>query len=138
MHAAVADLHDKLIAPRFRLDESREADAIDANDGHVIIAGFGRFGQIVGRLLTANKIALTVLYRDSDQIDLVRKFGSKVFYGDATPIDLLRAAGAAPARAQVVAIDDIDDSLRLVDAVREAFPQWPSWRARTTSRIIST
>ncbi len=114
--------HDKVIAPRFRVDKSRPADAIDAKDGHVIIAGFGRFGQIVGRLLTANKIALTVLDHDPDQIDLVRKFGSKVFYGDATRIDLLHAAGAAHARALVVAIDDIDDSLQLVDAVREAFP----------------
>ena len=115
--------HDKVIGPRFRLDKSRKADVIDANEGHVIIAGFGRFGQIVGRLLTVNKIPLTVLDHDPDQIDLVRKFGSKVFYGDATRIDLLHAAGAAHARALVVAIDDIDDSLRLVDAVREAYPQ---------------
>ena len=116
-------VHDKLIAPRYRVDNARKADPIDANDGHVIIAGFGRFGQIVGRLLTANKVPLTVLDHDPDQIDLVRKFGSTVFYGDATRIDLLHAAGAAHARALVVAIDDIDDSLRLVDAVREAFPE---------------
>ncbi len=118
-------IHDKLIAPRFRAKTSREADAIDANDEHVIIAGFGRFGQIIGRLLTVNKVRLTVLDHDPDQIDLVRKFGSKVFYGDATRIDLLHAAGAAHARALVVAIDDIDDSLRLVDAVRLAFPALP-------------
>lgn len=118
-------VHDRLIAPRFRVDKSRPADAIDANSEHVIIAGFGRFGQIVGRLLTANQIKLTVLDHDPDQIDLVRKFGSKVFYGDATRIDLLHAAGAAHARALVVAIDDIDDSLRLVDAVRQAFPALP-------------
>ncbi|MES2317101.1 MAG: glutathione-regulated potassium-efflux system protein KefC [Pseudomonadota bacterium] len=116
-------LHDKLIAPRFRLDKSRPADAIDGNDDHVIIAGFGRFGQIVGRLLTANQVSLTVLDHDPDQIELLRKFGSKVFYGDATRVDLLHAAGAARARALVVAIDDIDDSLKLVDAVRQAFPQ---------------
>jgi glutathione-regulated potassium-efflux system ancillary protein KefC len=118
-------IHDKLIAPRFRADRSRPADAIDANEDHVIIAGFGRFGQIVGRLLTVNRIKLTVLEHDPDQIDLLRKFGSKVFYGDATRIDLLHAAGAAHARALVVAIDDIDDSLRLVDAVRQAFPALP-------------
>lgn len=115
-------LHDRFIAPRFRGDQRRAPDAIDANQDHVIIAGFGRFGQIVGRLLTANKVSLTVLDHDPDQIDLVRKFGSKVFYGDATRVDLLHAAGAAHARALVVAIDDIDDSLRLVDAVRHAFP----------------
>ena len=114
--------HDKLIAPSFRQRKEREPDAIEANEEHVIIAGFGRFGQIVGRLLTANRIKLTVLDHDPDQIDLVRRFGSKVFYGDATRVDLLHAAGAAHARALVVAIDDIDDSLALVKAVRQAFP----------------
>jgi glutathione-regulated potassium-efflux system ancillary protein KefC len=115
--------HDKLLAPRFRAGKERAPDAIDGNAGHVIIAGFGRFGQIVARLLTVNRIKLTVLDHDPDQVDLVRRFGSKVFYGDATRIDLLRAAGAAQARALVVAIDDVDDSLRLVDAVRAAFPE---------------
>jgi glutathione-regulated potassium-efflux system ancillary protein KefC len=115
-------VHDQLIAPRYLQASTREADPIDANEDHVIIAGFGRFGQIIGRLLTVNKIKLTVLDHDPDQIELVRKFGNKVFYGDATRIDLLHAAGAAHARALVVAIDDIDDSLRLVDAVRLAFP----------------
>jgi len=118
-------VYDKLIAPAYRVDRTREADPIDANQDHVIIAGFGRFGQIVGRLLTANQISLTVLDHDPDQIDLLRKFGSKVFYGDATRIDLLHAAGAGHARALVVAIDDIDDSLRLVEAVRVAFPDLP-------------
>ncbi len=114
--------YDKLIAPRYRSSVKREADAIETNEEHVIIAGFGRFGQIVGRLLTANQVKLTVLDHDPDQIDLVRRFGNKVFYGDATRIDLLHAAGAAHARALVVAIDDIDDSLTLVDAVRHAYP----------------
>ena len=117
--------HDLLLAPRFRVDKRRKADAIDSNQDHVIIAGFGRFGQIVGRLLTVNQVPLTVLDHDPDQIDLLRKFGSKVFYGDATRIDLLHAAGAAHARALVVAIDDIDDSLKLVAAVRQAFPGLP-------------
>jgi glutathione-regulated potassium-efflux system ancillary protein KefC len=115
-------LHDRIIAPRFRDMGEREPDAIDANDGHVIIAGFGRFGQIIGRLLRANQIALTVLDHDPDQIDTLRRFGFKVFYGDATRIDLLHAAGAGKARALVVAIDDIEDSIALLDAVREAYP----------------
>jgi glutathione-regulated potassium-efflux system ancillary protein KefC len=114
--------YDRLIAPRYRERKPRQADAIETNDDHVIIAGFGRFGQIVGRLLTVNRIKLTVLDHDPDQIELVRRFGSKVFYGDVTRIDLLHAAGAAHARALVVAIDDIDDSLKLVEAVRQAFP----------------
>ena len=127
-------LHDVLIAPRFRVDKRRKDDAIDSNQDHVIIAGFGRFGQIVGRLLTVNQIPLTVLDHDPDQIDLLRKFGSKVFYGDVTRIDLLYAAGAAHARALVVAIDDIDDSLKLVAAVRQEFPKLPIMaRARNVS-----
>jgi glutathione-regulated potassium-efflux system ancillary protein KefC len=115
-------LYDKLIEPRFRHAHERPADIIEAQDNPVIIAGFGRFGQIVGRLLRANRIGLTVLDHDPDQIDLLRKFGFKVFYGDATRIDLLHAAGAAKAKALVVAIDDIEDSLDLVDAARRDFP----------------
>ena len=82
----------------------------------MIIAGFGRFGQIIGRLLHASHVRLTVLDHDPDQIEVLRSFGFKVFYGDATRPDLLRAAGAGKARALVVAIDDIEDSLQLVDA----------------------
>lgn len=118
-------LHDKFIAPRFQAEKNRPDDDIEAQDSHVIIAGFGRFGQIVGRLLHANRINLTVLDHDPDQIDLLRKFGFKVFYGDATRIDLLHAAGAAKARALVLAIDDVEDSLALVDAVRLEFPNLP-------------
>jgi glutathione-regulated potassium-efflux system ancillary protein KefC len=118
-------LHDKLLAPRFGNRTEREADVIESKDDHVIIAGFGRFGQIVGRLLNANRINLTILDHDPDQIELLRKFGFKVFYGDATRIDLLHAAGAAKARALVLAIDNIEDSLALVDAVRQDFPDLP-------------
>ena len=117
--------YDKLIAPRYRADKKRAADTIEANDDHVIVAGFGRFGQIVGRFLLANGVKLTVLDHDPDQIDLLRKVGNKVFYGDVTRIDLLHASGAAHARALVVAVDDIEDSLKLVDAVRSAFPDLP-------------
>jgi len=115
-------LHDKVLEPRYHGQNLPEPDAIDGNEGHVIIAGFGRFGQIVGRLLNANRIKLTVLDHDPDQIELLRRFGFKVFYGDATRVDLLHAAGAAKARALVLAIDDTEDSLALADAVREHFP----------------
>jgi glutathione-regulated potassium-efflux system ancillary protein KefC len=118
-------LHDKLLEPRYHGQNLREPDAIEDNEGHVIIAGFGRFGQIIGRLLNANRIRLTVLDHDPDQIELLRRFGFKVFYGDATRPDLLQAAGAAKARALVLAIDDIEDSLALADAVREHFPDLP-------------
>jgi glutathione-regulated potassium-efflux system ancillary protein KefC len=129
-------LHDRVIAPRFRNMDARPADAIEAKDGHVIIAGFGRFGQIVGRLLRANQVKLTVLDHDPDQIETLRRFGFQVFYGDATRIDLLHAAGAAKARALVVAIDDIEDSIALVDAVREAYPDLPILaRARNVTHL---
>jgi glutathione-regulated potassium-efflux system ancillary protein KefC len=115
-------LHDRLIAPRYRSDKARPADAIAPGENHVIIAGFGRFGQIVGRLLYANQVKLTVLDHDPDQIEVLRRFGFEVFYGDATRLDLLHAAGAARARALVLAIDDVDDSLAVADAVRAEFP----------------
>lgn len=99
-----------------------EADVIDEKDAPVIIAGFGRFGQIVGRLLLANGARAVVLDHDPDQIELLRKFGTKVFYGDATRLDLLHAAGAKDARLLVNAIDDVEDSLKLTDIVREHFP----------------
>ena len=102
--------------------KSEVADAIDEKDAPVIIAGFGRFGQIVGRLLIFNGIRTVVLDHDPDQIEMLRKFGNKVFYGDATRLDLLTAAGAKDARLLVNAIDDVEDSLKLTDLVREHFP----------------
>jgi glutathione-regulated potassium-efflux system ancillary protein KefC len=113
---------DRVMARRECKDNKPDADAIEPNEDHVIIAGFGRFGQIVGRFLNANGIKLTVLDHDPDQIEVLRRFGFKVFYGDATRADLLRAAGAARARALVVAIDDIEDSLALVETVRRDYP----------------
>jgi glutathione-regulated potassium-efflux system ancillary protein KefC len=115
-------LHDRILAPRLERSGRRPDDRIEPQDNPVIIAGFGRVGQIVGRLLRANRIGATVLDHDPDQIELLRKFGFKVFYGDATRLDLLESAGIASARVLVVAIDDLEDSLQLVDAVRHRFP----------------
>jgi glutathione-regulated potassium-efflux system ancillary protein KefC len=89
----------------------------------VIIAGFGRYGQIVGRLLLANGIQPTVLDHDSEAVEGIRRFGWRAFYGDATRLDLLRTAGAEHARVLVVAIDDVAQSLALVDLAREHFPR---------------
>jgi len=88
----------------------------------IIIAGFGRYGQIVGRLLAAEGLAATVLDHDADMIEAARAFGYKVFYGDATRLDLLRTAGAQTAKVLVVAVDDVAQSLKIVDTVREHFP----------------
>jgi glutathione-regulated potassium-efflux system ancillary protein KefC len=113
-------LHDKLIAHAASTTE-RESDVEDTSP-QVIIAGFGRFGQIVGRLLFASGIKATVLDHDPDQIELLKRFGFRIYYGDATRLDLLHAAGAERAKLIVNAIDDPEASLRLVDAVLEHFP----------------
>ena len=89
----------------------------------VIIAGFGRYGQIVGRLLFANGLAATVLDHDAETVEGTRRYGWQVYYGDATRLDLLRVAGAAQAKVLVVAIDDVEQNLALVDLAREHFPQ---------------
>lgn len=115
-------LHDKLLLPRLDRTPAAPMDEME-DEGHpVIIAGFGRFGQIVGRLLHANGIDATVLEHDPNHIETLRQFGFKVFYGDASRLDLLRAAGAERAKVLVVAIDDREGALRLVESVRENFP----------------
>ncbi len=88
----------------------------------VIIAGFGRYGQVVGRLLYANGIHPTVLDTDADQIETMRRFDWRVFYGDATRLDLMRTAGAATAKVLVLAIDDVEQSVEVAKMVRENFP----------------
>ena len=115
---------DRFVTPRLASRGAPKLDEIDQPQREaVIIAGFGRYGQIVGRLLLANGMQPTVLDHDSEQIEAVRRFGWRAFYGDATRLDLLRVAGAAEARVLVVAIDDVAQSLALVDLAREHFPQ---------------
>ena len=127
-------LYDRMLARK--AGEEREPDVVNA-EGPVIIAGFGRFGQIVGRLLLANGIRPVVLDHDADQVDSLRRFGYRVFYGDATRLDLLEAAGARKARLLVNAIDDVADSIALVDRVRANFPDLPILsRARNVSHYF--
>jgi monovalent cation:proton antiporter-2 (CPA2) family protein len=100
---------------------TREADVV--NEQHpVIIAGFGRFGHIVGRLLKANGVGTTVLDLDSDRVDLLRRLGLKVFFGDASRQDLLHAAGAEHARLLVLALDSAEKTRELVQTARRHFP----------------
>ena len=94
----------------------------EPQSGPVIIAGFGRYGQIVGRMLFANGVAPTVLDHDAEAIEALRKFGWRVHYGDATRLDLMRTAGADAARVIVVAIDDIEQSVECARMIRENFP----------------
>ncbi|HSO79269.1 MAG TPA: glutathione-regulated potassium-efflux system protein KefC, partial [Chromatiaceae bacterium] len=97
-------------------------ETIESRDHTVIVAGFGRVGQVVARLLTANGIETTILDHDPEHIETIRRFGFKVFYGDAARLDLLRAAGADRARLLVLAIDDRAQALKIVDLVHEHFP----------------
>ncbi len=115
-------LYEKLYLKKIAKEQKSHYDAILDEEPEVIIAGFGRFGQIVGRLLLANGIKSTVLDRDSAQIEFLRKFGFKVYYGDATRLDLLEAAGIKKAKVLVNAIDDVQSNLNLIDAVRKEFP----------------
>ncbi len=100
----------------------RPAEISEPQAAPVIIAGFGRYGQIVGRLLNANGLSATVLEHNADQVETLRRFGWQVFYGDAARLDLLRVAGAAQARVFVLAIDDVEQSLQVAAMVREHFP----------------
>jgi len=97
-------------------------DLKDLEENQVIIAGFGRYGQIVGRILGARKIGFTALEISPDQVDFVAKYGNKVYYGDASNPDVLHAAHADRASAFVLAIDDVEASLRTVEMVRREFP----------------
>jgi monovalent cation:proton antiporter-2 (CPA2) family protein len=116
--------YERLIRPRF-VDcvSPREDEEIDAGPNPVIVAGYGRFGQIVSRLLTADGIQTTLLDHDSGQIEMTGRFGYKVFYGDASRVQLLQSAGAEEARLLVIAIDDRDKAVQMVVSAKQFFPQ---------------
>ena len=112
----------RLIQPRFlRGEAAKPADAIDGK-GAAIIAGHGRFGMTIGRLLKANGYEVVVLDHDASQIEVLRKFGFTVFYGDATRHDLLEAAGAREAKLLIIAIDEPDKVIELIGTARKHFP----------------
>ncbi len=116
-------LIDKVLLPRWANCNVQQLDEIsEQQHAPIIIAGFGRYGQIIGRMLGAQGFSATVLDHDADMIEAARSFGYKVFYGDATRLDLLRTAGAETARILVIAVDDKDQSLAIVDLAREHFP----------------
>jgi monovalent cation:proton antiporter-2 (CPA2) family protein len=115
-------LSEQFLIPRLRRPVAPDFDPIEPSDAPVIIAGFGRMGQIVGRVLRMHGIAFTALERDPGQVDVVRRFGNKVYYGDAARPNVLRAAGADQAKLLVVALDDIDHTLRTVETVKRNHP----------------
>jgi len=97
-------------------------DVIDVPEHDIVLAGFGPFGQIVGRMLRVKKIPYTVLERDAKQVDFVRQFGNTIFYSDAGRLEVLRAAKVVKARFFVLAIADVEQSLRIAEVVRRHFP----------------
>ncbi|BDM65125.1 potassium transporter [Shewanella sp. NFH-SH190041] len=114
---------DKFILPRYHQQSvKQESDTIDEH-GAVIIAGIGRFGQIVNRLLTANNIPTVVLDHQPSQIELMRKINVKSYFGDTTRPDLLLTAGIEEAKLFIVAIDDKDRALEMVQYVKSQFPK---------------
>ena len=118
----VVYLLNEKVVPRLDKDEPPEYDQMEDQHHAVIIAGFGRFGQIVGRLLTIVGQQFTALEIDATQVDVVRKYGNVVHYGDASKLDLLRAAGAGQAKLLVLAIDDIEASVKTAQTVTRHFP----------------
>ena len=124
-------LLDEMLAPRAVV--LRAFDAMPENDGHVVIAGFGRVGQIVARILAAKHIPFTALDSDPEHVDGVRKFGARIFYGDASRPEILDAAQTGKARAFVLAIDNVEASLKTAQLVRQRYPQVPIY-ARSRHR----
>lgn len=129
-------LLDEAITSRFVAKPEPLYETPPANDGHVIIAGFGRYGQIVARILRGKKIPFTALDINAEQIELVKQFGAEAFYGDASRPEILDAAQAGKARAIVLAIDNVDASLRTAEVVKDRFPNLPVYaRARNRNHV---
>lgn len=116
-------LVDKWLSRQFNgLEEEDEKPWVNDDKPQVIVVGFGRFGQVIGRLLMANKMRITVLERDISAVNLMRKYGYKVYYGDATQVDLLRSAGAEAAESIVITCNEPEDTMKLVEICQQHFP----------------
>jgi glutathione-regulated potassium-efflux system protein KefB len=114
-------LLDRMIFKKAKAS-SRPFDPLPENDGHVVIAGFGRFGQIVARLLRAKGVPFTALDISAEQVEFVKRFGSKAFFGDASRPEVLEAAQTDKARAFVLAIDDVEAAMRSAEIVKSRYP----------------
>ncbi|MFV0477338.1 MAG: cation:proton antiporter [Parahaliea sp.] len=114
--------YERVIVPMYSGAEERAADEIDEK-GQVIIAGYGRFGGVINRMLLSAGYETTVLDYSSSQLDMLRTFGVRVFFGDATRADMLEAAGIGEARLLVVAIDQREQATELVKQVRNSYPE---------------
>jgi glutathione-regulated potassium-efflux system protein KefB len=124
-------LLDRVISGKFATTPPSAYDQLPEADSHVVIAGFGRFGQIVARVLRAKGVPFTALDISAEQVEFVKRFGSKAFYGDASRLEVLEAAQTAKARAFVLAIDDVEASMRAAEIVKSHYPDVPIYaRAR--------
>ncbi len=114
---------DRILVKRYNDgEESDEKHFVQDDEPQVIIVGFGRFGQVIGRLLMANKMRITVLERDISAVGLMRTYGYKVYYGDATELELLRASGAEKAKSIVITCDEPADTMTIVHLCQQHFP----------------
>jgi CPA2 family monovalent cation:H+ antiporter-2/glutathione-regulated potassium-efflux system protein KefB len=107
--------------PRFGSRQERQPDPIDEPPAPVIICGFGRVGQVVGRVLRMQRIRFTALEKDPGQVDVVRRFGTKVYFGNPAREEVLRAAGAETARILVIALDDMEEAVAVVETAKRHF-----------------
>jgi monovalent cation:proton antiporter-2 (CPA2) family protein len=115
-------MYHRYIVPLFMsLLPEREYDSINEKNG-IILAGYGRFGQIIGRFLNGENIKVTVLEKNPEQIELLRKYGYKGYFGDANRLDLLKSAGAAHARLLIVTVGNADTNLKIVKMAKQHFP----------------
>jgi len=113
---------ERFIMPRFARPKARSFDKIETKPVPVIICGFGRFGQVIGRILTMQRIGFTALDKSQEQIDVVRRFGSKVYFGDPAREEVMRAAGAERARVLIIALENMEESLVVAQMVTRKFP----------------
>jgi glutathione-regulated potassium-efflux system ancillary protein KefC/glutathione-regulated potassium-efflux system protein KefB len=116
------NLQYAVLEPLFKKEKAREYDRIDAAEPRVIVSGVGRFGQIVCRVLRMRRIPFTALEADAEQIETLRRYGSKVYYGDASRLELLQAARADRAELFILAISDVEASIRTVETLNKHFP----------------
>ncbi len=127
-------LHERLLERWLERSKPPEFDVIDGPGNPVIIAGYGRYGQVVSRVLRMAGIPFTAIEQDYQQVDFVRRFGNKVYYGDASRLELLESAKAGDAKLFVLAIDDVDASIKTAAMVRRHFPDLPIL-ARARNRV---
>jgi monovalent cation:H+ antiporter-2, CPA2 family len=117
-------MHEKIFHPRLSAknrEQEREADAIDEKNP-VIIAGFGHFGNTVGRFLRAHNIGTTILEIDAERVEFLRRMGFKVYYGDASRYDLLHAAGAAEAKLIIISLEPEEKRMEMIETIKKHFP----------------